>query len=302
MADNIGGGVRVDAGGRFYMEGGQIAGNRGLGAGMIVQNVSGYANAVFTMRGGEISGNEDSFGGVGGVIVISTLTNAGGEAIFIMEDGKITGNEAIRSPQSSLAGGVAVFGAGATFVMKDGEITHNRTGGVASAGGVIVEFGSKFYMEGGKIANNESSGHQSQAGGVIIFDSTFTMRGGKIFGNEANGNNTNAGGVFVSGERGIFAMQGGEIFGNVVSGHTVAGGVVANWNGTFQMSNGIIYGVDAEDGRGNSVAGVFGSAVLFLQSNGTAQHGTFDADGEFDSLGTLTATNYTIHVVNGELQ
>jgi len=288
-----GGGVLVNAGGKFHMEGGLIAGNRGPGAGVFVQNVSGYADAVFIMSGGKISDNEDSISGAGGVFVVSILTDAGGEAIFIMEGGKIIDNEAFVNHG---VGGVFVVGAGATFTMKGGEITGNKAFGPFATGGVHVFFGGRFYMEDGKIIGNEAGGGQQHGGGVRVFDnnSTFIMRGGKIFDNIASGSQLSGGGVIASG--GAFIMQGGKIFRNEDTGFDRTGGVFVVDNGTFQISNGIIYGVDAEDGRGNI------GRTLNSWGGGTLEHGTFDNDGEFTPLGTLTATNYTIHVVNGELQ
>ena len=253
-----GGGVRIDAGGRFYMKGGEITGNKGIGT-----------------------------GSAGGVRV------GVGSATFIMKGGKIAHNEVFNSGHG--VGGVMILGNGATFVMKDGEITDNTASGSWSTGGVHVLLG-RFYMEGGKIARNEAGGSQQHGGGVRV-QGTFTMRGGEIFYNRTSGGQLNGGGVIVVGEETTFIMQGGRIFGNEDTGHDRTGGVFVIDNGTFQISNGIIYGVDAEDGRGN-----IGRTLNSTWGGGTLEHGTFNDDDEFAYLGTLDTTNYTIHVVNGELQ
>ena len=67
------------------------------------------------------------------------------------------------------------------------------------------------------------------------------------------------------------------------------------------MSNGVICGNGAEGGRGNTTVGGTGAALL---NNSTldAEHGTFNNAGEFTPLGTIDTTNYTIHMVNGELR
>jgi len=333
LADR-GGGVRVHDGGRFYMRGGDIFGNKiaGIGSGSGVQVID---NGTFTMEGGEIARNEASdaggAGNSGGVRIHnnSTFTMEGGKitenkgggntgggvrvgpgSTFIMRDGKITGNE---TTGTAGGGGVGVFGtvaSPATFVMEGGEISGNETTEFWSGGGVIVNHESRFYMRGGRITGNTANG-SGDAGGVrvraISSDTStgvsirgrafFTMEGGEIFGNQAT-----TGGVLLDGMS-TFNMKGGEIFGNeaasfgggvaITQGHSDAGG-------TLQISNGIIRGVDAEAGRENTTTRDDGAALLL--SLGTAEHGTFNDAGEFAPLGTLDTTNYTIHVVNGELQ
>ena len=326
-----GGGVRVHEGGRFYMRGGRIFGNEIVGAGSGI-GVHVIDNGTFTMDGGEISGNEASGGNANGGVLVhntSTFTMEGGKitenkgggntgggvrvgpgSTFIMRDGKITGNE---TTGTAGGGGVGVFGtvaSPATFVMEGGEISGNETTEFWSGGGVIVNHESRFYMRGGRITGNTANG-SGDAGGVrvraISSDTStgvsirgrafFTMEGGEIFGNQAT-----TGGVLLDGMS-TFNMKGGEIFGNeaasfgggvaITQGHSDAGG-------TLQISNGIIRGVDAEAGRENTTTRDDGAALLL--SLGTAEHGTFNNAGEFAPLGTLDTTNYTIHVVNGELQ
>jgi len=178
--------------------------------------------------------------------------------------------------------------------MHDGTIAgNNATDYWSAGGGVNIGFGfggGTFVMHGGTISNNTG-------GGVSVsgVDNIFTMKGGEIFNNIGR----DAGGVRV--ESGTFAMKGGEIFGNEATANfpsSSGGGVFVVHNGTFQISNGIIHGVDAEPGFANTS---WMDAALSLVAGGTAQRGTFNALGAFTSLGTLTATDYTIEVVNGVL-
>ena len=273
-----GGGVSIGFGGVFEMHGGTIAGNNTTGDWSNGGGVSIGSDGMFEMHGGTISNNTASTGG--GVNVSGT------GASFTMHGGTISNNTS-----SSNGGGVSI-GFGGVFEMHDGTIAgNNATGDGSSGGGVHIGFGGNtFVMHGGTISNNTG-------GGVSVsgVDNIFTMKGGEIFNNIGR----DAGGVRV--ESGTFAMKGGEIFGNEATaniGLSSGGGVFAVHNGTFQISNGLIHGVDAEPGFANtSWMGV----ALSLAAGGTAQRGNFNALGTFTSLGTLTATDYTIEVVNGVL-
>jgi hypothetical protein len=123
-----GGGVRVEEGGIFTMNGGEISGNLASYGG----GVSVYAG-TFTMNGGTISGNSSRDGG--GVYVDE-------EGTFEMYDGKISGNIATYS-----GGGVYLFGYyGPSFTMYGGEISGNNSAGYAfnnGGGGVYIDQGSE---------------------------------------------------------------------------------------------------------------------------------------------------------------
>jgi len=332
---NAGGGVRIDFGGRFYMKGGEISANitSATSSGGGVHVIGG--GATFVMKGGEIFGNKADGGSSGGGVhvdsnasfimengkitgnEVTSLSSGGGVRInstgstFTMKNGKISDNEAAASGSG---GGVHVS-ANATFAMEGGEITGNQTSGgwsgggvnVANAtfvmksgeitdnsawvgGGVNIDFGGTFIMANGEISGNTAT---STGGGVNIINSTFSMTGGVIFGNEAILTGL-GGGVNAIGAASTFTMEGGEIYGNIASS---GGGVRITLDATFEMSNGIIHGADAEAGRENIATGGNGAALLNFA---TAQHGTFN--GAFVPSGDLSTTNYTIHVIGGVLQ
>ena len=112
------------------------------------------------------------------------------------------------------------------------------------------------------------------------------MLGGTIFNNTAMA----GGGVF---NFATFNMRGGAIFGNRSNGYG-GGGVYTNPDfGTFRISNGIIYGIDAEDGLGNM--DVFGAALW-----GTALYGVFEGN-LFIPSGSVSDTDLTVEVVDGVL-
>ena len=174
-------------------------------------------------------------------------------------------------------GGVTINNNG-TFTMHGGEISGNTSNG---QGGGVYNYGT-FTMNGGEIHDNTSS---NEGGGVFNDRGTFTMNNdGKIHSNTGR----YGGGVSTTG---TFTMNGGEISGNTASTY---GGGVENWNGgTFRISNGIIYGTDAEDGYKNTSPS---PAAL----SGSAAHGTFNGDS-FTQVGTIQPTDLTIEVVNGAL-
>lgn len=118
-----GGGVNVENGGVFTMNGGSITGNTSTAA----QNNSGgggvcVANKCeFTMNGGTITGNTSAAEG-GGVYV------ANGGA-FTMNGGTITGNNTTTSDKDRWAGGVYVGTSGVFTVSGTVQITDNWKNG-----------------------------------------------------------------------------------------------------------------------------------------------------------------------------
>ncbi|MCL2223529.1 MAG: hypothetical protein FWB96_01020 [Defluviitaleaceae bacterium] len=167
--EGIGGGVLVQAGGRFTMYGGKISGNTAAPFGGGVE-VSGN-HASFIMHGGTISGNHAPYGG--GVRI------TGGNSTFNMYGGAITGNT------SRFGGGAEVRGTGgnfgvpvnAAFNMHGGTISDNTA--EIQGGGIIIA-NAIFNMYDGEI--NFNSAHE--AGGVFaLVRSTFVMSGGAVHDN-----------------------------------------------------------------------------------------------------------------------
>jgi hypothetical protein len=174
-----------------------------------------------------------------------------------------------------------------TVILRDltlqGRSTNN-TNGVVRADGV-------FVMHSGTITGN--AGGPSGGGVSVYTDGTFTMYGGEISGNTAT---SSGGGGYVA--SGTFVMYSGTITGNTAG--TSGGGVFVNSNGTFRLVAGTIYGSNATltTLRNNAPTG----AALALYNGGTAQRGTFAADGiTWIPSGTLANTSNTINVKEGEL-
>ena len=129
----FGGGILVDDGSTFTMQGGKISSNEAkYGGGVYV-----YGSA-FTMKSGEILSNEASYGGG---VYVSYLD--GYRTTFTMEGGEISLNEA------EYGGGVFVYD---FFTMEGGKISSNEAAYVG--GGVYVNEESTFTMENGEISSS----------------------------------------------------------------------------------------------------------------------------------------------------
>jgi hypothetical protein len=265
--------VRVNGGGTLIMEtGAKITGNTSSannsatgGGGVLV------SGGTFTMNGGKISSNKVSSYG-GGVL----LDRSGS---FTMNSGEISDNTS-----SGDGGGMSLFNS-STFIMNGGEISRNATNTSSGGGGGVYVNSGTFTMNSGEISSNTAY----TGGGVRTFNGAFFMNGGEISGNTGS----YSGGVYNSG---TFTMNNGEISGNTGG----LGGGVLN-SGTFRIITGTIYGSEAAAGAKKNTANS-GAALHFDSTypNSTAQRGTFSGT-TWTSKATLSTTNNTINVVNGDI-
>jgi hypothetical protein len=156
-------------------------------------------------------------------------------------------------------------------------------------GGVFVDDDSTFTMRDSSSVRDNSANF----GGGVFVDrgSSFTMQdSASVRGNSAN---EDGGGVAVSGTGGLFIMRdSSSVHGNPAE---LGGGVLVEYDGTFFISGGTVYGNTAGTMSNTASSG----AALFR--DGTAQHGTFSGT-TFTPIGNLFDTNATIRVVNGVLQ
>jgi len=269
--------VRVNSGGTLRMNTGSlITGNTNTAA---AANAGGGvrvdSGGTFDMHGGTISGNTST--NTGGGVALGT------GATFNMHGGTISGNTVTAA---NGAGGVHLAGTAANpsvFNMHSGAtISENIAAGSTSAGGVFLSAaGTTFNMHGGTIADNRANAATGQTtGGVRVAnnaDAVFNMRSGVIRGNHA------------------------------VSGGTLAspasGGVTVLAGGVFRISDGTIYGNDAELGVRNSAGPASPVPAMWRAAGATvAQRGTFaGVDGAFVSIADIGSSNLTIRVINGTL-
>ena len=107
-----------------------------------------------------------------------------------------------------------------------------------------------------------------------------------------------------------FTMNGGEISGNTAES---GGGGISLANTTFRISNGIVYGSEADADKANKApppvyapagyiySGASLSIINLLNFNGVAQYGTGSTWTDIP-VNTIGGRDTTIKVVNGVLQ
>ena len=261
VSSDYGGGVYVEDGGTFVLNDGEISGNIAMdGGGVYVED-----GGTFTMNGGAIPGNTAICGG--GLYV---------EGVFTMTGGRISANAAYDTYDISdtLGGGLYIDG---VFTMSGGEISCNSVsvsdGDFAAWGGGAYVAGGALVISGGVITNNCA---KSGGGGVYVAGSgTLTFNGGDISGNSVTDlsemNMPCGGGVFVE-PGGTFTMNEGEISGNRA---LFGGGVQLHPGSTFAMSGGTI---------SNNVANCYAGV---------------DALGDFSMSGGLICGNVALQIAGG---
>jgi len=231
-SNNTGGGVFVNSGGIFIMNGGEVSDNEANGSGGGVYISS---NGTFTMNGGKVSRNKNSTGA--GVYI------GGSNGTFIMNGGEVSDNEA-----SNSGGGVYINNNG-TFIMNGGKVSRNTAGNYGYGGGVIVSAGA-FIMNSGEVSGNKILGeYNSYGGGVnVSSDGTFRIVTGTVYGSTETDTalrNTAVSGAALykntSGiaERGIFFVP-GDITSTWIPANDANNGILTSTNATIRVINGVL--------------------------------------------------------------
>jgi len=232
------------------------------------------SGGTFIMNGGIISGNTT----IGDNIISGGGVYVGSNGIFTMNGGSINGNAV--SGNNTYGGGVCV-GSNGTFIMNDGSINENTAN---NGGGGVRTFPSAIFT----MNNGSINGNSANSGGGVYVDGTFTMQGGNISRNTAS----RGGGIFIYGTA---TMQGGSISGNTASNY--GGGVYVS-DGIFRIVIGTVYGSSESN---TSLRNTATTGAALYCSGETVQRGTFIGE-TWNSKGTLSTTNNTIRVLNGDLQ
>ncbi|MCL2383547.1 MAG: hypothetical protein FWC79_05350 [Oscillospiraceae bacterium] len=263
-----GGGVFLNNGATFTMNGGSIDNNRsyGSGGGVIVDNGS-----TFTMYNGTINNNvADNWGG--GVrfhngsivrmyngIVTENISHRGGggfagsgtEAnvgrLYIM-NGTVSNNTVTdlgRNEGTSFGGGGGIFADGTAVVtVSSGRIYGNATSNsvVGRGAGVFLNQAATFNLSGDAIIENNT---ETPRGGGIHVNSPnnrLNITGGIIRNNEA----TNGGGIYLLDGR--MYIDNGLIYGNNAIEN--GGGIFYHQEARARINSGTIEGNSAENGGG----------------------------------------------------
>lgn len=270
----LGGGIYVDYGAVFVMEGGSVSSNTAdsSGGGVYVAGSMDYAeggtsystaDATFVMEGGDISGNTAASkgggvyaGGVvevtGGAISGNTLTNSTsyGAGVYVSSSGDAS-NLAGYSDQyyiyylsdmtsSELSSNAK--GSDGSLLMSGGAVSGNSG---AYYGGGIYACGASFELRAGTVSNNSAS-----CGGGICLETDGAISGGSITGNDVSDNGGDGGGLYVY-EGAVATISDGDISSNTAA---YGGGVYiydADGDGTVvTMSGGSITGNSATGAGG----------------------------------------------------
>jgi TolB-like protein len=161
VGNGNGGGVTVNEGGTFIMQGGTISGNTSsnFGGGVLVSY-----RGTFTMEDGAINGNTAQEGG--GVFLGGTFT---------MQGGTISGNTATRS-------GGGVYFSGETFTMQGGAISGNTASGrYISGDGSHLYGGGGVYLLGGGMTFTKTGGTISGSDATLGERNTSSGQGHAIY-------------------------------------------------------------------------------------------------------------------------
>ena len=191
--DSCGGGLYLEEGAGFVMNGGSLTENTADQGGAVFLE----EGASFVMNGGEITLNNDYFFESTGAVVYLEESYEEDVTTFVMNGGSITENF------FSFYGGGVYVGYNASFTMTDGEISGNDGEGSTASmgGGVYVGMSGHFTMEGGKICGNTAG----SGGGIYVDElAEFKMLGGSVTKNEAD---NQGGGIFVD-EGADFKLEG----------------------------------------------------------------------------------------------
>jgi uncharacterized repeat protein (TIGR02543 family) len=240
-------------------------------------SISGYGVLGYTFE--RVSGVKVSIRGEGMTMSLSGSRNQGVMLNTIDNQTVILWNVTLQGRKENTAELVSLTSS--NFIMNGGEISGN------GRNGVLVNEGT-FDMNDGKISGNKR--------GVFVMGGTFTMNGGEISGNTTE---EAGGGVYITHRMtyGRFTMNGGEIFGNTAPD---GGGVYLASSGVFRISNGVIYGSNADGNLKNTATS--GAAAFSKNDGATAERGTFTGTGgSWLKTDDLPTTDNTIRVVDGTL-
>ena len=259
--NDSGGGVYVEDGGSFIMNGGSITDNAAgsNGGGVYVKS-----GGTFKMNGGSITDN-------------TADTNGGG--VHNRGTFEMSGTATVSGNTGSEGGGVynyGIFNMSGAAVIAD-NLANDNTGGGGYGGGGVCNSGKSatFNMSGGEIKNNTCI-NLSYGGGVCNRSAKFTMTGGSITGNSTS-NGCSGGGVYNAGGCKFTVSGKVKISGNVMGG-TITNGTLEGGTRNNVRLNSSQSPITIESGKSLSADSSIGISGYF---NRTVVTGTTDTTGFF---------------------
>ena len=306
-----GGGVYLEGGAAFTLNGGKITNNSTSSGGGV------YANrgSSVTVNGGEISNN---------ITIRDTNGYTRGGGLYIGSDSsmKLTGGT-ISNNSAYQGGGIYALDT-ATIDMTGGTVSKNtatkRNDYSGEGGGIFVS--GTFNMSGGTISENTAEGQYAAGIGVRVDGSSaysgntpierhahMTMTGGSIENNTAPGENVKGGGIY--GTSGSIYMpicildlstSNSSITGNTATSGNGGGIYIKGTNGKASVTIGDKTGIGQNTGSGIYVEGKLKEGKLEGDVYFGKNTGDNIASNNQDSVKALTeSTTGTIHTCeNGE--
>ena len=242
-----GGGVNIDSGTTFTLNGGTISDNKAEIGGGIISNGS-----KFIMENGRISGNiSDTDGGgilaennstveLKAVVIESNKAHTDGGGLRLRSSKLSVNSSTINKNEAPNGGGISANG-GSMIEMSGGTINQNSTATGQRGGGVNLDQFTLFIMNSGEISYNYA---QSGGGVIASAGSGFIMNGGEIAGNVSA---YSGGGMRM--ENSGLSISAGKIDSNKAGYH--GGGVYLTSSATLEMTGGFITNnVTSADGGG----------------------------------------------------
>ena len=319
-----GGGVCVQDGAFFTMEGGNISCNfSGIGGGGVYVCNGGS----FTMTGGTIGGSgpndgnmdtSTSYGG-GGVFVngkftmssgtiTRNITGANGGGVAVTADGTFTmsGTAVISVNEASGGSGGGVYSA-ADFTMTGGTISSNTA---TDGGGVYMINSKKITMDGGAISDNIAT---TNGGGLYLYDGSTAEIGKNTSGsapqisnnaatNDGTAGNDNAGGGIYLAASSSVEFTRGTISSNTVGEST---GSTSSQGGGVYIGRGSTFIMDGESAiiENNKINSVIGAGGGIYSEGGTLEmkNGSITGNNAGGSGGGVYVSSATFTMTDGEI-
>ena len=290
-----GGGVYVCNGGSFTMTGGTIGGSGVNDGNMNTSTSYGgggvFVNGEFTMSGGTITGN---------------ITDANGGGVAVTADGTFTmsGTAVISANEASNGSGGGVYSA-ADFTMTGGTIGGTGGGSPNSAengGGVYMINSKKITMDGGAISGNTAT---TNGGGLYLYDGSTAEIGKNTSGSApqiSSNTATDGGGIYLGTSAKVELVYGTIGGSGSTTGNTATdkgGGVYAGSGSTFIMDG---ESAIIENNKINSVSG-FGRGGGIYSEGGTLEmkNGSITGNNAESSGGGVYISSTIFTMTDGEI-
>ena len=312
-----GGGVCVQGGAFFTMEGGYISNNLSEigGGGVYVCNGGSFTMTGGTIGGSDVNGaNKDKIGGGGvfvngeftmsGGTITGNITGANGGGVAVTELGTFTmsGTAVISANEASNGSGGGVYSA-ADFTMTGGTIGGTGGGSPNSAengGGVYMINSKKITMDGGAISGNTAT---TNGGGLYLYDGSTAEIGKNTSGSApqiSSNTATDGGGIYLGTSAKVEL-----VYGTIGGSGSTTGNTATDKGGGVYAGSGSTFIMDGESAiiENNKINNVFGLGGGIYSKGGTLEmkNGSITDNNAGSSGGGVYISSTTFTMTDGEI-